>query len=87
MEITLATNRTDSKTIIGHRLKLKTKALPMERYVANVGFVTSPLYARLFDKTSAKQRAYDFELAGYIVEIEPVYAPVKGDGDGTLLNN
>lgn len=74
MEITLATESPELKlNLAGYRLKVRTRALPMERYVAPLGFVIDPTCARLFDSTSAKQRAFDFELAGYIVEIEPVY--------------
>ena len=74
--------------LIGYRIKIKSEKLPFERYVADIGTVTSPLYAKIFDQRSAKQKAFDLELARWKTEIEPVYGSIKeGRNSGTSDNN
>lgn len=74
--------------LIGYRIKIKSEKFPFERYVADIGMVTSPIYAKIFDKRSAKQKAFDLELARWVTEIEPVCGTIKeGRNSGTSDNN
>lgn len=82
LEISTATNKVSqgqrvNHSLLGYRIKITSKVLPSGRYVADIGTVTSPLYAKIFDICSARQKAHDLELAGMIVEIEEVYGKLE----------
>lgn len=74
---TQTVNETKKPVLLGYRIKVTSKVLPWERYVSELGVVTSPVYAKVFDIRSAKQRAHDLGMAGIRAEIEEVYGKME----------
>lgn len=74
--------------LLGYRIKVMSKKIPVERYVGDIGTVTLPQYAKLYDSRSAQQRVSDLKLAGWNADIEPVYGEIKeGRNNGTSDSN